>query len=48
MAAGFTAMQQHSNCCSSSAAACTSAQNTKILDTAMGAVSIVRFLGILG
>lgn len=34
--------------CAFAAAACTSAQNTKILDTAMGAVSIVRFLGILG
>ena len=49
MAAGFTAMQQHSNCCSSSAVACTSAHLGLILDTVIAAVSIiiVQILGIL-
>ena len=49
MAAGFTAMQQHSNCCSSSAVACTSAHLGLILDTVIAAVSIfiVLILDIL-
>ncbi len=49
MAAGFTAMHQHPNCCSSSAAACTSARFARILDTVILAVSIfvVLILGIL-
>ena len=49
MAAGFTAMQQHSNCCSSSAVACTFAHLGLILDTVIAAVSIfiVLILGIL-
>ena len=49
MAAGYTAMHQHSNCCSTSAAACTSAHLGLILDTAILAVSIiiVRILGVL-
>ena len=49
MAAGYTAMQQHPNCCSTSAAACTSAHLGLILDTVIAAVSIiiVRILGVL-
>lgn len=49
MAAGFAAMQQHPNCCSTSAAACTSARFARILDTVIVAVSIfvVFLLGIL-
>ena len=49
MAAGYTAMQQHPNCCSASAAACTSARLGLILDTVIVAVSIiiVLVLGIL-
>lgn len=40
MAAGFATMQQHPNCCSASAAACTSARFGLILDTVVAAVSI--------
>lgn len=49
MSVGFTAMKQHPDCCSSSAAACTSAHLGLILDTAVAAVSIiiVLLLGIL-
>lgn len=49
MAAGFNAMQQHPNCCSTFAAACTSARLGLILDTVIAAVSIfiVLILGIL-
>ena len=41
MAAGFAAMQQHPNCCTTSAAACTSARLGLIVDTAVAAVSIL-------
>ena len=47
MAACFKTMQQHANCCVSSAAACTSAHYGLILDTAILAVSIIIVL-ILG
>ncbi len=49
MTVGFTAMQQHPNCCSTSAAACTSARFARIMDTVIAAVSIfvVLLLGIL-
>ena len=49
MAAGFTAMQQHPNCCSTSAVACTSMRLGLILDTVILAVSIIIALihGIL-
>ena len=49
MAAGFTAMQQHPNCCSTSAVACTSMRLGLILDTVILAVSIIiaLILGIL-
>lgn len=49
MAAVYTTMQQHPNCCSSSAAACTSARVCRILDTVALAVSIiiVLILGVL-
>jgi len=40
MAAGFAAMQQHSSCCSTSAAACTSVRFALVLDTVIAAVSI--------
>jgi len=40
MAAGFTAVQQHSSCCSTSAAACTSARLGLIVDTVIVTVSI--------
>ncbi len=40
MAAGFAAMQQHPDCCSTTAAACTSARLGLILDTVIAAVSI--------
>ena len=48
MTVGYTAMQQHSNRCSS-AVACTSAHLGLILDTVIAAVSIiiVLILGIL-
>ena len=50
MAARFNTMQQHRNCCASSAAACTSARYGLILDTVVLAVSIiiVLILGLLG
>ena len=41
MAACFKTMQKHANCCSSSAAACTSALRGVILDTVILAVSII-------
>ena len=44
MAATFTAMHQHTSCCSNSAAACTSAHISRILDTALLAVSIFVIL----
>lgn len=49
MIVGYTAMQQHSNRCASSAVACTSARLGLILDTVIAAVSIiiVLILGIL-
>ena len=49
MAACFKTMQKHANCCSSSAAACTSARLSLIADTVILAVSIiiVQILGIL-
>ena len=49
MAAGYFTMQQHANCCSSSAVACTSAHLGLILDTVIAAVSIfiVLILDIL-
>lgn len=48
MAAGYVTMQQHPDCCSASAAACTSARWGLILDTVIVAVSIFVFLfGIL-
>ena len=49
MAARYTAMQQHPNCCSNFAAACTSVRLGLILDTVILAVSIiiVLILGIL-
>ena len=49
MAAVFTTMQQHPDCCSASAAGCTSAYFGRILDTVILAVSIfiVFLLGIL-
>lgn len=49
MAVRFTAMQQYTNCCSTFAAACTSARLGLILDTVILAVSIiiVLILGIL-
>lgn len=41
MAAGFAAMQQHPDCCSTTtAAACTSARLGLVLDTVIVAVSI--------
>ena len=40
MAAIFTSMQQHPNCCANSAAATTSARLCVILDTVIAAVSI--------
>ena len=40
MAAVFTSMQQHANCCSGSAAGCTSARVCGVLDTVILAVSI--------
>jgi hypothetical protein len=50
MAARFNTMQQHPNCCTTSAAACTSAHYGLILDTVVLAVSIiiVLILGLLG
>ena len=49
MSACFTAMQQHSNCCSTFAAGSTSARYGRLLDTVILAVSIfvVWILGIL-
>lgn len=49
MAAVFTSMQQHADCCSNGAAGCTSAHFARILDTVILAVSIfiVWILGIL-
>ena len=47
MAACFKTMQQHANCCSVSAAGCTSALRGIILDTVILAVSIIIVL-ILG
>lgn len=49
MAAVFTSMQQHPNCCTTSAAACTSARVGLILDTVVLAVSIfvILILGLL-
>ena len=44
MTVGYTAMQQHSNRCSSSAVACTSARVINIMDTAIAAVSILVVL----
>ena len=46
MAAGYTAMQQHPNCCSTSAAACTSARLSLVVDTVILAVSILILLGV--
>ena len=46
MAAGYTTMQQHPNCCSTSAAACTSAHLCLILDTVIAAVSIIIVLAL--
>lgn len=40
MAAGFVTMQQHPDCCTASAAACTSAHLGLILDTVIMAVSV--------
>ena len=49
MAAVFTSMQQHPNCCFNSAAGCTSARVGLILDTVVEAVSIfvILILGLL-
>ena len=49
MSACFSSMQQNSNCCSTSAAGCTSMRLGRILDTVILAVSIfiVWILGIL-
>lgn len=47
MAAVFTSMQQHPNCCASSAAAYTSARLCVILDTVIAAVSIIFLLANL-
>ena len=49
MVAGSGTMQQHPNCCSTSAAACTSAHLGLILDTVAVAVSIfiVWLFGVL-
>ncbi len=49
MAAVFTSMQQHANCCFSFAAACTSARVGLILDTVIMAVSIfvILIMGLL-
>ena len=44
MAAVYTSMQRHPNCCSNSAAACTSAHLGLILDTVIAAVSIFVIL----
>ena len=47
MAARLETMQMHTNCCSSSAVACTSARRGIILDTVILAVSIIiLFLGL--
>lgn len=40
MSGCFTSMQQHSNCCSTSAAGCTSMRLGRLLDTVILAVSI--------
>jgi len=50
MAARFASMQQHSNCCSTCAAAGTSMHYGLILDTVILAVSIfvIFLLGLLG
>ena len=40
MTAVFSTMQQHSNCCEASAAACASARICRVLDTVILAVSI--------
>lgn len=49
MTAGFVTMQQHPDCCTNSAAACTSARLGIIVDTAIAAVSIfiVWLIGFL-
>ncbi|MBO5954003.1 MAG: hypothetical protein J6Q53_07800 [Oscillospiraceae bacterium] len=48
MAAGFTAMQQHPNCCSGFAAENTSAPVGLIMDTVIAAVSVFIFrIGLL-
>lgn len=49
MSGCFASMQQNSNCCSTSAAGCTSMRFGLLLDTVILAVSIfvVRILGIL-
>ncbi len=41
MAAVYTSMQQHPNCCTNSAAATTSARLYAIVDTVIAAVSII-------
>lgn len=41
MAAVFTTMQQHPNCCTNSAVASTSARLYAIVDTVIAAVSII-------
>ena len=41
MAAVFTNMQQHPNCCANSAAATTSVRLYAIMDTVIAAVSII-------
>lgn len=48
VAAGFTAMQQHPNCCSGFAAENTSAPVGLIMDTVIAAVSVFIFrIGLL-
>lgn len=50
MAVGFTSVHQHSNCCSTGAAAGTSVRFGLFLDTVILAVSIfiIFLLGLLG
>ena len=48
MANGYSTMNSHANCCAASAAVSTSVRLTRIMDTALLAVSIIICVLILG